>query len=477
MSRLKTPLYLLLLPVFFVLHGFTYNYDFVPVKDALLLILVYSSAAILITGLAWLFYRNVLKAALASFILLGFHLFFGYGRSILHMGFPDSFLSEYPFILTASVVLLAAIIIGIKRIKKPLYRITSFLNMLLLLLLLIDMAWLFTTIKRPTSVTIQGLTNCDSCKKPDVYFIILDEYTGNAALKDKFNFDNTAFTNELAKRGFYVAGHSTSNYNSTPYSIASILNMDYLEVSPSIENAELNYCYRRIRNNAVLQFMADNHYTIYNYSVFDLDQQPTLSPDYFLPRGTYLVTAPTFLTRIKNDLFTKKNLIYRDKVFEDNLQSIETFMTLTRKVAGTTSTTPKFVYTHLLMPHSPYYYDSAGKAMPVNELPCDSLRNPVQYVSYLQYCNKRMLALTDDIIAHSPNPPLIILAGDHGFRDYPDKDYQAEFINLQAVLLPSRNYKEFYNDMSSVNLFRVVLNTEFRQQLPLLKDSVIHLQE
>jgi len=67
---------------------------------------------------------------------------------------------------------------------------------------------------------------------------------------------------------------------------------------------------------------------------------------------------------------------------------------------------------------------------------------------------------------------------DHGFRQLADttaKKYY--FMNLNAVYLPAGNYSGFYDGMSNVNQFRVILNAQFGQKLPLLKDSIIFLRE
>lgn len=477
MSLKKTPWYLLLLPVFFVLHAFIYYYDFVPLHEALLLILAYCSASVLIAGLSWLYYKNIRKAAFVSFVIMAFQLFYGYGVSIVFMFISDDYYPGYGFIIPISLLVLVATIIIVKRIKQPFYRITLFLNLLLFLFIIIEASRFITTANRPAPTTIAGMGQCDTCRKPDVYFIILDGYTNNIALKEKFGFDNIAFINELSKRGFYVAGNSTSNYNSTPYSMASTLNMDYLDVSPSIKQAELYYCYRRIRDNTVLNFFHSTNYTFYNYSFFDVEKQPALGPEYFLPRNSSLVTSQTFLSRIIKHLTHDWRLLYRTDI-RDN---VESFINMTKNISGKATTHPKFVYTHLLMPHAPYFYDSLGNSTGLDTVSCDTNISDEKlyayYTSYLLYCNKRVLELTDHIISHSSTPPLIILAGDHGYRDMDDKRKDYEYMNLQAILLPSRNYKDFYEQLSSVNLFRVVLNTEFNQKLPLLKDRLIYLKE
>jgi hypothetical protein len=50
-------------------------------------------------------------------------------------------------------------------------------------------------------------------------------------------------------------------------------------------------------------------------------------------------------------------------------------------------------------------------------------------------------------------------------------------MNLCAVFLPGCNYSGFYDGLSPVNTFRVILNSQFGQQFSLLKDSSIFLYE
>jgi len=51
------------------------------------------------------------------------------------------------------------------------------------------------------------------------------------------------------------------------------------------------------------------------------------------------------------------------------------------------------------------------------------------------------------------------------------------FLNLNAIFFPGRDYSGVYPGISNVNLFRLVLNKHFGQQLPLLKDSTIYLTD
>jgi hypothetical protein len=125
------------------------------------------------------------------------------------------------------------------------------------------------------------------------------------------------------------------------------------------------------------------------------------------------------------------------------------------------------------MPHWPYYYDSTGKETHYSRLTEEYAFNTGAFISYLKYANKVYLALIDHILTTSKKPPVIIFISDHGFREMREpvaEKYQ--FMNLNAVYIPSGDYTGFYSGQSNVNQFRILFNKLFHQNLPLLKDSL-----
>ena len=477
------PGFLVLLPVFFVLHGFTGNYNSVPVKEALLLTLVYLGSSLVIAAIFWLFYRDFIKGALIAFLLTAYHFFFGSIQDGITNYFPGSFLLRYRFILPVSFLFFLAVIIWVKKRRRPLISLVFYLNAAMLVTILVDVAWLSVKIAKlekdkPLSLASQGFSLCDTCIKPDVFFIIADQYTGRVALKQVFNFDNTSFENELQDRGFHIAKNSSSNYNLTPFSIASTLNMDYLQLKKGPQNyATVGYSYQVIRNSSVLKFFDANQYQFFNCSIFDFDNRPANKYATFLPYGTELITSQTFVSRLESDFrpdilkgkfgqTLQKKMAYEHLHFNDNV------FELTRHIASQSSTAPKFVYTHLMMPHYPYYFDSKGNSLPLQKLSGIKKVNSHDYLEYLQYTNKKLLQLVDDILHNSPKPPIIMVLGDHGFRHPEIKtNRKYDFMNLNAVYFPQKDYSLFYDTISNVNQFRVIFNTYFGQHLPLLKDS------
>jgi hypothetical protein len=481
----KYPLFLLLLPVFFVFHGFTENYDFVPVNDAALLTILYFLASGIIFLLCRLIFKNWRKAALMTFFIMAFHFFFGSVQDALRNYFPGSWLSKYTFILPAFFLLLLLIFILIKRTNNPLHKLVFYLNLLFLLFIVIDIVSLTSKIsgshKNGTLSLSKEFTPCDNCPKPDFYVIICDEYAGNTELKDIFSFDNTPFLQHLGDRGFHVVPASTSNYNYTHYSIASTLNMDYLDLHPKNNQPLLAHAYETVRTNKLLQFLQYHDYKFYNYSLVDFKGEPAHTRETFLPVKTRLITSQTFTSRMNKELryhlvtWLKSKQAIREDAYGTK-QNNETLIPLLLKTASEKTTRPKFVLTHLMIPHYPYYFDKDGHQFPFEQLVEGNQYNQKHYIEYLQYGNKKILTIIDDILKNSATPPVIVLMGDHGFRHFTTPvDPKYYFYNMVAVHLPGRQYAAFSDSLTNVNLLRTVLNTTFNQHLPYLKDTAIIL--
>jgi hypothetical protein len=486
--NLKHPFFLYLLPLFFVFHGYTENYNYIPVKDAALLTGTYLGFAIAFAGIFWLLYRDVIKAALVSFLIMGFHFFFGSIHDAVKKIFPEAFITRYSFILPATLLFFLVVIILLKKKKESPTKLSRYLNLLFALLILMDAIILSSLILSPKeklNTLPAGFTDCKDCPKPDIYYIILDEYAGQMQLTDSFQFDNSAFYNELSKRNFHTISNSHSNYNYTPFSVASTLNMDYLTLKEQRKRSQpdVTYCYEIIRNNRTLRFLLYNQYEFFNYSDFDFDGQPAKNYETFFPAKTKLITGQTFLTRFDRDiryhlitgLKSKRELkrsIYYTKYNNDNIFGY------TLDIAKRKTLNPKFVFTHLRMPHYPYYFDKNGKQRPFEELTENNYYNKKFYIEYLQHCNKKALELVDHILNNSSTPPIIILNSDHGFRIFETRpELKYLYSNLTSIYLPGKNYSSYPDSLGNINLFRAFFNSEFKQQLPLLKDSTCYIQQ
>jgi hypothetical protein len=191
-----------------------------------------------------------------------------------------------------------------------------------------------------------------------------------------------------------------------------------------------------------------------------------------------LILDKTLVERLKKDLFIDKKIgpfklqfgieWEAEAIRKANLQAIQR----TISAANAKDTQPKFVYTHLLMPHPPYLYDSLGNTMnlEIGNVPKPLLNS--SYLNYLVYTNKVVEKLIEQLFSATKGGAVIILMSDHGNKHfYPWPPPEDRFATMNAIYLPDKNYLDYHDGFYNVNEFRVLFNKLFHQRLPMLKDS------
>lgn len=489
MTKLRTnlsrsPLFLVLLPLFFAFHGFAENLAFLPYRVTLVLLVRYLLVALGLALLGWLTFRDRIKAALFAFALLSYELFFGSAQDFLKKT-VFSFLTRYSIVIPVSALALVLLVWVLYRNRNGFPRTVRYLNVLFLVLIAVDLGHLLIQLpglKRPHAAPLdRALASCPSCNKPDIYLILADEYAGKQELKELFQYDNSPFEQDLRSRGFEVVENSRSNYNYSVYSMSSLFNLSYLEnlYDPKTPNyRDIVSCQKMIAHNRLGEYLKGQGYELYNHSFFDFAGEPRSRSIHYFPDEMPYFIAQTFTKRIQYDLgFHWVSAARVKSLIWENVTVNEAFDSMTRKIATIPNGPPRFVYTHLLLPHHPYFFDQNGNRLPENRL-AEWHTERFPYLDYLKYANKRLLSLIDSIRTGTSRPAVILLLSDHGYREYngpfPNPHH---FMNLNAVLLPGGARASFYQGMSNVNIFRVLLNQVFRQNLPLLPDSTHFLKE
>jgi Sulfatase len=484
----KSHFFIYLLPLFFVLHGFTYSYNLVSIKTALLVLAAFLTAAFLLSRLSFLFFRDWYKAHLFTVSILFINFFFGNLYQGLNNISKKYFFGKYSFLFALSALLLVLLFILLKRKNKVSGKVGFAFNIFLFSLLLVEIVSLTIKLTTPNKFSLQLNTSilktCHDCQKPDIYFILTDGYAGPAELKDLFGFDNSAFDSALAQRKFHVIRNSQSNYNYTVLSMASILNMSYLNLNRAHndENRNVSGSLRAIKRSQLAGFMKMNGYKVCNNSIFQMDEGEN-EETFLFPGSLSLLMGSTLVYHVARiiqfKLHGNKNLqVISDGQLSTIMKSNALLYDKTIELASTPSTTPRFVYTHLLMPHFPYFFDKTGNKTSPETILYQNRFSKKDYLEYLQYVSMKVLALIDSIQKKSATPPVIILLSDHGFHQLDDKvDPKYYFSNISAVYLPKGDYSGFYDGMSNVNIFRTLLNTQFKQRMDILKDSTIFRKE
>jgi hypothetical protein len=491
--RFQNEYFIFLLPLFFIFHGFNEHYGKIPLASVFLLLLKYQVAILLLTGLFSVFLRSTRKAALLVFVYFFVNLFFGTVHDWLKASVSYAFFVSYRFVLSFLLVALTGLFIYLLKSKRSFSQLVRYLNILLLIITVAELGG--TGLKKPAfaeiiqgvvanSTAAKSLTPCDTCQKEDIHLIVLDEYAGEKELEEIFHFDNSAFIRSLEKKGFHVVRQSRSNYNYTELSTASLLSMDYLANLKGKSDNELYHIGSSIiRDNIFTSYLQRLGYGINNFSIFDLGDRPALNP-HFKPKIS-LITDRTLLPRLEKDIgfhlwYTLKlnfalNRLSRTIEKEAALPSF-TMGQVVRTVQSKKGEGPQFYYTHLMLPHVPYYFDSEGRFTGLQQYlyPGNLEQSKKAYLEYLQYTNKKIIAFIDDILKAASRPTVIMVISDHGYR-HPTVKKDHHFSTINAVYLPDKRYDGFYEGQSNVNQLRVLVNNRFDQKLPILYDSSIYL--
>ena len=482
----RYPLYVLLVPVFFVLHGYNENFGFIGTGDIMLLLTLYSIGSLLVFALFYFLYRDRLKAGLITACFMCFYLFFGAYQDFLKIHWPSA--ARYRVLVPVGGIVLLMVVRYIKKTRNPLHGLSLFFNLLFCIYLLVDIAGLVVKGIHPPANKFSVYTGLgessalNNTPKPDIYFLLFDEYASSLALREQYGFYND-LDSFLTARNFQIQSAAYSNYNYTPASMASIMNADFIagiNNNSMLTVEDISNCHKLVKNSGVIKFLTGQGYNIVNHSIFDLPGNPSPVNQVLLPLKTRLISDNTFFSKLYRDIgwmTSYINLPGRDfyEVTGNNIRLLE----MTKAFSKTDNRAPDFIYAHFYMPHDPFYLDRQGNRRDRELVIAESkqrYRPAKPYLDYLQYTNDQIKKLIDTIQHKTEGRAAIILMGDHGFRQKIDSNLHQNYQCMNAVYLPGKDYHLLYDSISCVNQFRVVFNTLFRQHFPLLKDSTIFLQ-
>jgi hypothetical protein len=318
--------------------------------------------------------------------------------------------------------------------------------------------------------------------RPDIYYIVFDAYGRDDILDEYYQFRDQAFLDYLASRDFYIAGRSHSNYAQTYFSLASALNLNYLDpiqqvMGPETRNREpLRYL---VEHNGVVRalkemgyqyvFLASNYHATMKSPLADRCYCDTRSLREF-ERAVLVRTALGFWMPDRTQYDEHRDTILSTFYHLQNLPDLDT---------------PMFVFAHIVAPHPPFVLDRDGRMrrpdmpfgfedgdhfMGTHEEYMDGYRGQVAYV------NREIRRTVERILARSEVPPIMILQGDHGPGSRLDwssaarTDMRERMSIFNAYHFPGGGGANLYDEITPVNTFRVLFDHYFGADYRLLAD-------
>ncbi len=503
-----------LFAVFPILFVFAYNIDQFPATVTLLPMAV----ALGLAALLWFALSLVLKdKRKAGFVVsLFFLLFFSNENlfeatkgliartdwlesSLVRLGASAAGVRQ--FVLLASGAFFAIAVYFIVRTRRSLHNLTNIANVVAGAAVVISLANI-AIYEASARLALPGNVGGESpeipsadlsseAALPDIYYIILDGYGREDVLQEVYRYDNSELLDYLATQGFYVADSSRANYCQTALSLASSLNLKYLDYVAERVGTD----YRRrgplsdaIHDNTVFRFLKQRGYAIVTFAS-GWSATEVRTADVYMAARWYPGEFEGDLIDMTPIPFVGRALGVGAMYDMYALQRERILYTFDHLADATELEGPVFVFAHIVAPHPPFVLGRDGEAIDpgfgftLNDgnhlikegrlVRDEYLRG---YVDQLMYTNRRLQSTLDEILSRSAEDPIIILQSDHGpgsgldWDDPYNTDLKERLSILNAYYLPGKGSAELYAGITPVNTFRLILDLYFGTDCGLLED-------
>ncbi|MFT3895590.1 MAG: hypothetical protein QM730_28545 [Anaerolineales bacterium] len=462
---------------------------------------------VLILGIIQFFFKDWIKTSLATTVILLFFFTYGHVTRLLSDRLDPSLYRTIQ--ITIYLIFIALTVLAVRWIAHKDASIINWvapLNIVALVLILfpvIQITSYVTGIRStpPSSAVVdddvvvtreanqasQNIptpqpqpTGDNPNQYPDVYLIVLDGYS-RADTLEALGYDNSGFLKSLEDMGFYVAQCSRSNYKHTLLSMSSTFSMDLLwRAIPNSGPKDANAAplYEQLIHNPVRSDFEQRGYTTVAFQTGYKWDQWTDADYYLVQQQSTNTRAASPLTPFEF-IFLKSTALY--PFIENSPLAIQRYYghyeevnyTLNELPKVVTSIPgPKFVYAHIMAPHTPYIFLPDGSFNTDSRYyntetgtPSNPKLDSVGYINNIQFLNSRMLKILDEIIKNSKIPPVIVVQGDHGYV-LPERRYN----NLMAFYFPNGGNASLYPAITPVNTFRLISNLYFGTNLELRND-------
>ncbi len=254
--------------------------------------------------------------------------------------------------------------------------------------------------------------------------------------------------------------------------------MNYLEnlsqkVKPDHKDVSLTH--KMIDNNQVMKIFKANGYKIIN---IDSGWDPT---------GKILIADQTecdniILSRMLTNLIITSMLypITFDLLAEAKRDQVKCAFEQLENIHKEKDNQPVFVFTHFLIPHPPYLFNSEGSVDPESlDLESYAWSNKEGYIGQVQFVNKKIIGIVEKIISNSDTSPIFIIQSDHGSRFLDNLPSSSESIQEQTDILNAlynvniaKQDPNNFDPFTSVNTFRYVLNSNFGTNFEILDNRI-----
>lgn len=487
------PLNHILLIVFFILNGMNGFREVIVFREPFLLFVLLVGLSTIAHSICRLLIRDKARASIISFL---FFFILLYARTI-HSAINEwykpgrfNYIYYFPLLL---LVFVAAVWLIRKTSEVKLEPFKKYLTIVLISLGVYEAGryvYDMTLIQKLPEMRYSAEANPTpwaGAVKPNIYFLLFDEYQGEKGLTKMTGTTDSSLRNYLSANHFMVAKDPSSGFRYTFYSMASLFGMADLEFpsdvadnrgkthSPAfLDEKRIIMASGMIREkNQLVDYLVANGYDIRNHSMFDLPGHRSQADNITYLTWYSLQYHKTLPGWLVSDLMHIVPSNGAQKLFNSffhrTLTQNEDCYTSTLAEITRHSTKPRFVYSHFLQPRPPVFLDANGKQKNITaamrEFNMGGQPFIDSYINYLKYTNEMIRKMVDQINAKDPGA-VVVMASDHGLRSWAGET--DDVFNIQLAIKLPQGSPQFSDTTTLSNTFRIVLNQIAQQKLDLL---------
>ncbi|MDZ5695846.1 sulfatase-like hydrolase/transferase [Chelativorans sp. M5D2P16] len=326
--------------------------------------------------------------------------------------------------------------------------------------------------------------NAEASRPPDIYHFVFDRYASEEVLARHYGLDNSAIVKFLEEHGFYVAHASNSNYQKTGHSLASTFYMDYLDVLADdgrATGANWHPIYKMLDDHRVARFLKARGYDFIQFGSWWVGTFHNPLADENRPHG-FSEFGMLYLRRtmLKPLFHALPDTPLTMRLDWDNAQCQRVARQVEEIRAIGPREEPVYVFAHFLVPHGPYPFAADGRCLGQKESAERGSRQG--FIDQVAYANRIIEEIVTTLQGEDREPPIILIQADEG--PFPERDGRVPWQQasteelriktgiLNAYYFPNGDYRLLRPDITPVNSYRVLFNSYFGGDFPLLADRI-----
>lgn len=296
--------------------------------------------------------------------------------------------------------------------------------------------------------------------RPNIYFLIFDEYAGNAQILKHYGYDNSPLTDRLASMGFNLSFTSHNESIITTTITTNLVNLDYV-----VDNTCEAFDKKALRvNGELFSLLKSRGYSLYGAVSADFYELPSIDD---AAKTASNGTAKTAGGDTFGTILLKNTALY--PMIRQKSDAIGKPVADILNFSANHSNDSQFVLAHFDFPHTPFIYDRDGNFLPQSS---SDWHDKSLYLNQYIYAGKVMEELAIGIINNDPDS-IVIIQSDHGARASTSQDLFMEIFELDEM---NNIFNAVYcageeieiDGLSGVNTLRTVLNRLFDMQMEML---------